>query len=112
MSPKKVWKEKRYSLSTDVVIKPAKDNPIIEAQKIQDLKIKNPHLPNSQIANKLGISRPRVTQLLNLLKLAPDIQQHVLEYQDEKNIFTERKLRQLTTLKNHSEQRKIFQKMS
>ena len=50
------------------------------------------NLNQSQLAKKVGISRVRVCQLLNLLKLPEDQQKHIMEY-GEKEMITERSLR-------------------
>jgi hypothetical protein len=55
----------------------------------------------SQIAKRYDMSRARVTQLLNLLELAPEIQEHLLLLEDKKSVreFSERRLRSLLRLK-------------
>ncbi len=49
-------------------------------------------LNQSQLAQKLGKTRVRVTQLLNLLKLPQEQQDYILEY-GKKEMITERSLR-------------------
>ena len=49
-------------------------------------------LTKAQLARKLGISRIRVTQLLNLLKLPQERQDYVLLHGKDE-MLTERKLR-------------------
>ena len=109
MARKKTLKEKRYLLSTDFGGEKQKLNPVAEALKIRKMKSEKFAVSNSQIANRLGISRVRITQMLNLFKLAPDIQEAILS---NGKAYTERQLRVLTKIRNHSEQREIFQKMS
>ena len=99
----------RYSLSTDLSAPKIKPNPILEAKKIMTIKDKYPEHSNSRIAKKIGISRARVTQLLNLLKLAPEIQEEILIHNKG---FTERLLRPLTHIKDHENQIIVFQKMA
>jgi len=53
------------------------------------------NLNQSQLAKKLGISRVRVCQLLNLLKLPKNQQEHIMKY-GKKEIITERSLRNKT----------------
>ncbi len=74
-----------------------------------DIKDRHPEYSNSRIAKKIGISRARVTQLLNLLKLAPEIQEEILTHD---KVFTERLLRPLTRIKDHENQIIVFQKMA
>ena len=49
----------------------------------------------SELARKLGISRARVTQMLNLMKLNPTIIEELVNLGDpmDKRVVTERKLR-------------------
>lgn len=67
------------------------ENPIEKALEYQRM-IREENLNQIQLARKLGISRVRVWQLLNLLKLSEDQQKYVLEYGKEKMI-TEQSLR-------------------
>ena len=50
---------------------------------------------SSEIARIEGISRARVTQIMNLLKLSAEMQNFLLKLDDQKEIrkFSERKLR-------------------
>ena len=69
----------------------AYENPIEKALEFQRImQVEN--LNQSQLARKLRISRVRVCQLLNLLKLPEDQQKYILEY-GKKEIITERSLR-------------------
>jgi hypothetical protein len=58
-------------------------------------------------AGRLGLSRPRVTQLLSLLQLAPDLQERVLflEAVDGVEPLTERDLRLVTRVLCWADQR-------
>lgn len=60
-------------------------------------------------ARRLGITRARVTQLLSLLSLAPDLQERVLFAQAVDGIepLTERALRLVTRARSWEEQRAI-----
>jgi hypothetical protein len=63
----------------------------------------------ADIARHLGISRARVTQTLNLLELAPKIQEDILSLPDEEAaFFTERRLRPLTQVSSPEVQLKAF----
>ena len=105
---KNIWAEKRYSLSNDIPPEKVKTNPIIEAKKIDALIAKNLGFSKVRIARKLRTSRARVTQMLNLLKLDPLIQEQVLL---SKDAYTERQLRPLTRLKCFEKQRQLFNNM-
>jgi DNA-binding transcriptional regulator LsrR (DeoR family) len=56
--------------------------------------MKEKNLTQSQLARELGVSRVRVTQMLNLLTLPIEQQNYILEHGKEKFI-TERSLRRL-----------------
>jgi hypothetical protein len=106
---KQILKERRYFLSVDAVIKQLKQNPILQARNIEEMKKLSPGYSNSKIARELGLSRVRITQLLNLLKLDQQIQEKILR---SEIIFTERQLRPLTHLQDQTQQRLLFEKMS
>ena len=56
--------------------------------------IREEGLTKSQLADKLGISRVRVTQILNLLKLPKERQDYILEHGKDE-LITERMLRKV-----------------
>jgi hypothetical protein len=62
----------------------------------------------AEAARRLGFSRARVTQLLALLQLAPDLQERVLflEAVDGIEPLTERALRAVTRARSWEEQRR------
>ena len=65
----------------------------------------------TDIANLGRISKPRVTQIMNLLNLAPDIQEHLLFVPPTtscRDRISERHLRGIAKLVDWSEQRKLF----
>ena len=66
-------------------------NPIIKAREYREL-LKKGGLSQNKLAKKLGISRVRITQFLNLLKLPQEQQDYVLRYGKEK-LITEKALR-------------------
>lgn len=66
-------------------------NPIKQAKAYQEV-MQEENLNQNQLAKKLGISRVRVNQVLNLLKLPEDQQKYVLEH-GKKEMITERQLR-------------------
>lgn len=57
-------------------------------------------MTGAQIAAAEGISRPRVTQIMALLDLPQEIQQHLAKLTEPREIqfFSERRLRQMGTL--------------
>ena len=61
---------------------------------------------------RLGhVSRPRVTQIMNLLHLAPDIQEAILSLPDTdggRATVTERKLRSISAVVDWHQQRKMW----
>ncbi len=60
---------------------------------------------------RLGyVSRPRVTQIMNLLNLAPNIQEEILFLPPAfgRGAITERHLRQLNSIADWSEQRRLW----
>ena len=65
---------------------------------------------------KLGrISKPRITQIMNLLNLAPDIQEYLLFLPPTtscRDQISERRLRGIAKLVDWSEQRKLFPALS
>ncbi|MBU2541696.1 MAG: hypothetical protein KJ593_07315 [Candidatus Omnitrophica bacterium] len=67
-------------------------NPIKKAMGFQRI-MQEENLNQGQLAKKMGISRVRITQVLNLLKLPQEQQTYVLEY-GKKEQITERMLRE------------------
>lgn len=68
----------------------------------------------AEIARTAGITRARVTQILNLAGLAPDIQQALLDLQPTTNTqpkFRERELRQIAVEPNWSKQRTAWKRL-
>ncbi len=66
----------------------------------------------ADLAKKLGMSRARVTQTLNLLKLAPEILDTLLNLPDNQvHLFSERRLRPITQISSPKKQTTAFRKM-
>ena len=85
-------------------------------QQAYDLKARldsTPGLTQSSLARELGINRVRVTQILNLLKLAPEIQQYILALPPSrsKNPITEHTLRCLVGNIDHEAQTLKFSQL-
>jgi len=87
--------------------------PLVEAKRYRNLL--NDSLINNQsdIARDLRITRARVSQVMSLLKLAPEIQETLLGFNDQKMIkfFSEYRLKPLLTINNPNQQVKEFKKM-
>jgi hypothetical protein len=65
------------------------------------------------IARREGITRARVTQVMGMLQLAPEIQQHILSMSDavRRPAITERALRPIAQLENARDQRARFEQL-
>ena len=64
------------------------------------------------IATREGITRARVTQIMGILRLAPEIQEQILYMPDDtrRPLVTERILRPIVTIADHQDQLREFQK--
>jgi len=60
----------------------------------------------AEIARRAGVNKARITQIMNLLKLAPEIQDYLKNLKEPELIhfFTEKRLRPITNTENHQEQ--------
>ncbi|GAB4142378.1 MAG: hypothetical protein Fur0037_09560 [Planctomycetota bacterium] len=67
----------------------------------------------AEIARREGLTRARVTQVMGLLRLAPEIQQHVLSLPDmvRRPAITERALRPIAQLDRPQSQIEAFQRL-
>ena len=67
----------------------------------------------AELARKEGLSRARVTQILNLLNLAPEIRNYLMTIEDEKDckILTERRLREIAKMKDNLKQIRMFREL-
>ena len=65
------------------------------------------------IAQREGISRPRVNQIMRLARLAPKIQEQLLRLTDQRTIrfFNENRLRPLTQIDDPARQLEEFQRL-
>ena len=69
---------------------------------------------HAEIARAAGLTRARVTQILNLANLAPDIQQAVLglaDHPSEGTRLKEADLRRYSQIHCWGKQRRLFQKL-
>ena len=87
-------------------------NPLLDAYHYKDLIEKDPGInTQADIASKLGYTRARISQIMALLRLHPDIQKELMAMTDQKEIkyFCEKRLRELTYLE-FEEQLKLWRK--
>ena len=82
----------------------------VEYQKMLSMGVaKN----KAEIARIEGVSRARVTQILNLINLAPEIKNYLnfTADQNDLKILTERRLRKIAKINNHQLQIEKFQEL-
>lgn len=87
--------------------------PLAEALKYENV-LQEPSVETlSQVGAKFGVSRARVSQVMNLLKLNERIKSYLLNIKDAKehNYFSERKLRKIAIIKDKKEQNSRFRKL-
>jgi hypothetical protein len=79
-------------------------NPLTQAHEWQHLLQQRRGDTRADLARHLGVSRARVSQVLALLRLSPDLQRRILDFGDPlpRPFITERRLRPL--LKESREQ--------
>jgi hypothetical protein len=67
----------------------------------------------ADIAHQEGVTRARVTQVMALLRLAPEIQAHILSMPDEarRPAITERALRPISQMEDPPDQKAKFQEL-
>lgn len=67
----------------------------------------------ADIASRDGITRARVTQVMGMLRLAPEIHQHILSMPEmvRRPAITERALRPIARMHDHKEQKAHFQEL-
>jgi hypothetical protein len=68
----------------------------------------------AEIARVAGITRARVTQIINLANLAPDIQQAILDLEpttDPVPLFREREVRTIAIMPNWEKQRVAWKRL-
>lgn len=89
-------------------------SPLHEARRYagilkSDLVVKT----QADLAREMGVSRVRITQVMNLLRLAPEVQERLLGLEDPKAVrfFSEHRLRPLIPIADPRRQLREFQKM-
>ena len=68
---------------------------------------------HAEIARMMGLSRARVTQIMDLLYLAPEIQEYILSSSTDgsQKVIPERAVRSITRLPIWKDQRKVWRKI-
>jgi|ADurb_Oil_03_Slu_FD_contig_71_1034207_length_845_multi_1_in_0_out_0_2 transcriptional regulator with XRE-family HTH domain len=84
-------------------------NPVILAREWGKMLRSGKYASQTALARKLGVSRVRVTQVLNLLKLAPEGLEKITGLGDPLTspLVTERKLRRIVPLPEAEQRRRI-----
>lgn len=90
-----------------VVVKPS---PIETALEYAKVYAEPSIVSKLQVAQRFGVTRARVCQMMNLLNLDKRIIEYLLNIKDtkEKNYWTERRLRKIATVKGVDEQIRKF----
>jgi hypothetical protein len=80
------------------------------AHRLQAAVDRGDYRDRAELARQLGFTRARVTQILDLLLLAPDIQERVLDLEAVDGIepLTERALREVVRHEGWDEQRRVW----
>ena len=89
-------------------------NPLRTALYYQSLLDNGQVATRAELSDLLGVSRPKVTQMLNLLKLDAGIQEYILgldEIDERLKVLTERRLRPLVQCADDGEQRARFREI-
>lgn len=90
--------------------KPEKPHPLLVAYQFQQLLDRGLVNSKAELARKHGLSRARVTQILNLLKLAGEIQKEIIGLSEQEQLFfSEWRLREIVGLESAERQVKAFQ---
>lgn len=80
-----------------------------------DRLLRERQIPNvSTLHHIAGVTKPRITQIMNLVNLAPDIQAEILmlpNINQSRGYFTERKLRPIAQEPDWTEQRTMWQRL-
>lgn len=84
-------------------------NPVAVAKEFQKALTKGECSSRADLARKLGVSRARVTQILRLLRLAPEVLESIADLGDPlpSPIITERRLRPVVNLSPEDQKRWI-----
>ena len=89
-------------------------SPLLEARRYANILQSDPFVKTqADLAREMGVSRVRITQVMSLLRLAPEIQEQLLRLTDQQAIrfFSENRLRPLTQIDVPARQIEEFQKL-
>ena len=89
-------------------------SPLLEARRYANILRSDPFVKTqADLAQEMGVSRVRITQVMSLLRLAPEIQEQLLRLTDQRAIrfFSENRLRPLTQIEDPTRQLEEFQKL-
>ncbi len=89
-------------------------SPLLEARRYAGILKRDPFVKTqADLAREMGVSRVRITQVMSLLRLAPEVQEQLLRLEDQRAIrfFRERRLRPLTQIEDTTQQVREFQTM-
>ena len=89
-------------------------SPLLETRRYANILQSDPFVKTqADLAREMGVSRVRITQVLSLLRLAPEIQEQLLRLTDQRAIrfFSENRLRPLTQIDDSARQLEAFQKL-
>ena len=78
-------------------------SPLLKARRYARILKSDPSLANrADLAREMGVSRARVTQMMNLLRLDPEVQRRLMALQDQRAVrfFSERRLRPLIQIED------------
>ena len=87
---------------------------INRAERYQNtLRGNNPVNSQAALARKIGISKARLTQIMNLLKLAPEIKSYIRKLDDQEllHFFNEKRLRPIASIQDEKIQIIEFKKI-
>jgi len=90
--------------------RPEPVNPVSLALAFRKMLDDGTVISQSQLARKVGLTRARVAQILNLLKLPDSVIRNLCSIHESKEIafFSERRLRSITRLPSAKEQIRAF----
>lgn len=86
---------------------------LARAHHLQAAIDRGAYADRADAARQLGFTRARITQILDLLQLAPDLQEHVLELEavDGVEPLSERALREVVRHEGWAEQRALWARL-
>ena len=89
-------------------------SPMLEARRDSGILENDPFVKTqADMARDMGVSRVRITQIMNLLKPAPEVQERLLRLEDEEAVrfFSSHRLRPRVQIEDPNHQVRKFRKM-